>query len=262
MRATRLEDDMAIGILHKRLELPNAEATIRYVQYDSVRITIDREGFDNGLVKLTGSARHPGKRVSRRALKALLETSPIDITKKHYDVVITNAQSQKLIAFLEKGSYFYKTQGSPNDAKFVLAFSFGEGYAVNSKIRYEIEKKFGGGKSDLPKIYAQWEIADIPELVPGAGLKFHRVGIEPGKHYINSCEVAEKFCKLSKAKRGDRVFLACQAWHGPRCWRICEKLELKVVGGIFVNLFSCDDAQPWVRHAMSLMIKESRYEKI
>jgi hypothetical protein len=229
----RLEDDMAIEGLHETLEPPNSEGVMRYVQFDALRIRIEQEFFDREIVRLASGV-HPGTPVSRSELEMLLQRTPIDATKGSYDVVVTNAQWQKLIEYLEKGSYFYCTQGNPNDAEFVLAFAFGERYPVNSQIRWEIEATFGR-KTAVPTIYAQWEVADMPAFGPGAGLVFNRIAIDPGKDYITSYEVAKKFIALSGARSGARVFLVCQAWHGPRCWRICEQLKLAVVGGMFVN---------------------------
>lgn len=248
---------MAIEKLHQTLEPPNPQSALRYVQFDAIRINVDKELFDGGLMRLAGAAVHPGSTVSQSDIEELFQSTVLSPTGRRYDVVITNAQYSKVVAYLANGAYFYKDQGSPLEASYVLAFSYGERGSVNSQIRYLIETTLAGN-SKAPAVYAQWEIVDIQTFHATSGLTFHRIGMDPGKDYIYSHEVVQKFLALSGAQPGSKVFLACQAWHGPRCWRICEKAGLEVVGGIFVNLFSPNDPQPWVRDAMSWVIKEGQ----
>jgi len=248
---------MAIEKLNETLEPPNPQAVIRYVQFDAVRIIIGKDHFDDEIVRLAGPGLHPGASVPRTDIESLLQTNTVANLAKRYDVVLTNAQYKKLIDYVEKGAYFYRSQGNSDDAQFVLAFSYGERYPVNSQIRYEIETTFGS-KEKPPKIYAQWEIADLPSFAPGAALTFNRIAMSPGAEYLYSWQVRDEFMAMSGAGRGAKVFLACQAWHAPRCWRLCEEKGLAVVGGLFVNLFSKEDPQPWVRDAMSWVTKEAQ----
>ena len=132
----------------------------------------------------------------------------------------------------------------------LLAFSFGERPTVNSQIRLNIEQECGS-MLNPPRIYAQWEIADMAPFGPGAHLTFHRIGLDPGKDYITTREVIQKFKLVAKYDAGAKVFLACQSWHASRCWRYCKEEGLNIVGGMFADLFSPNDPQAWVRDELA-----------
>ena len=248
---------MAIEPLHKALVMPEFEEIVRHVQYDSIRITVSKEAFDAGLRRLAGRDKHLCAPIRRKMVEALFQANPVDCSKDRYDVALTNGQYKGLLEYLLYGNFYYQDQVNTDDAEYALAFSFGERPTVNSQIRRSLEKTFGT-KSNPPPIYAQWEIADVPPLGPGAHLTFHRIGLDPGKDYITTKEVIRKFKRMTKCDVDTKVFLACQAWHAPRCWCYCQKQQLEVVGGVFVDLFSPNDPQLWVRDELSWVIKESR----
>jgi len=248
---------MAVEPLHKTQVMPSFEEIIRYTKYDSVRITISKATFNADLRQLAGPGIHPGAPVDTAMVEALFQANPIDCSENRYDVVLTNAQYERLVKYLSYGDFYFRNQGNADDAEFVLAFSFGERPTVNSQIRFDIEQAFGS-KPNPPKVYAQWEIADMVPFGPGAHLTFNRIGLDPGKDYITTREVIQKFKHVAKDDAGAKVFLACQAWHAPRCWRYCQEEQLNIVGGVFADLFPPNDPQAWVRNELTWVINESR----
>jgi hypothetical protein len=247
---------MAIEPLHKTLVTPGFEDIFRYVQYDSIRITISKATFDANLRQLARLGIHPGTPIDRAKVETLFQANLIDCTGSRYDAILTNGQYETLVRYLSCGDFYYRNQGNADDAEYVLAFSFGERATVNSQIRFDIEQTFGT-KPNPPAIYAQWEIADMVPFGPGTHLTFNRIGLDPGKDYITTREVIQKFRQMTRSDAGAKVFLACQAWHAPRCWRYCEEAQVSVVGGVFADLFSPNDPQWWVRDELSWVIKES-----
>ena len=248
---------MAVKPLHKTRVALRLEDIIRYIQYDSIRITVSKAALDAGLRKLAEPRTHLRTPIDRSNVEALFEANPVDCQGNRYEVVLTNAQYEKLVGYLSHEDFYYVDQGNADDAEYVLAFSFGEGPTANSQIRFNIEQTFGTQPTP-PTIYAQWEIADMAPFGPGAHLEFHRIGLDPGKDYITTREVIQKFKAMTNCEDGTTVFLACQAWHAPRCWRYCQAENLRVVGGVFADLFAPNDPQSWVRDELSWVIKESQ----
>lgn len=248
---------MSLEPLHKTLVMPSFEEIIRYTKYDSIRITLSKAALDADLRQLAGPGMHPGAPTARAMVEALFQANPIDCGESRYDLVLTNAQYERLVKYLSYGDFYFRNQGNTGDAEFVLAFSFGERPTVNSQIRFSIEQAFGSTLNP-PEIYAQWEIADTAPFGPGAHLAFNRIGLDPGRDSITTKEVIQKFKRLAEYDAGAKVFLACQSWHAPRCWRYCQEEELNIVGGVFADLFSPNDPQAWVRDELAWVIRESR----
>ncbi|MCD4694969.1 MAG: hypothetical protein K8S16_01915 [Bacteroidales bacterium] len=71
--------------------------------------------------------------------------------------MLTNNQNEKLINYLLKDSFHCKRFGSPEDADFLLAFSFGQNPDVNIELATIVQKV--NGKFNKLKVVAQWEIA-------------------------------------------------------------------------------------------------------
>ncbi len=248
---------MVVEPLDKTLVMPGYEEIIRYTKYDSIRITVSKATFDAYLRQLAGPGLHPGVPIDRAMIESLFQANLIDCSEGRYDVVLTNVQYERLVKYLSYGDFYFRNQDNADDAEFVLAFSFGERPAVNSQIRFDIEQAFDS-KSNPPKIYAQWEIADMVPFGPGAHLTFNRIGLDPGKDYITTRQVIQKFKQVAKYDAGAKVFLACQAWHASRCWRYCQEEQLNIIGGVFADLFSPNDPQAWVRDELTWVINESR----
>ncbi|MEW6363154.1 MAG: hypothetical protein AB1714_00795 [Acidobacteriota bacterium] len=50
---------MAIERLDKTLDPPDPQAAMRYVKFDAIRMVVDRDLFDNTLIRLAGQGKHP-----------------------------------------------------------------------------------------------------------------------------------------------------------------------------------------------------------
>jgi tetratricopeptide (TPR) repeat protein len=194
-------------------------------------------------------------------------TYPGRFVEGAYRIRMTRTQEDLLLAYLRRGQDFYFRQsfGTVPDGSCVLAVSFGAGPAVNAELASELQKTARrAGQAD---IYAQWEIADtVCKLDPSLRGRIHSIGLDSDSDYITTARLVEK-CVLDLSRRQRKnpisVFLVAQAWHAARIIRICHgeglpgsEVRFQVIGGSFVDRFSKNDPQPWVRDAFAWILKE------
>lgn len=108
------------------------------------------------------------------------------------------------------------------------------------------------------KIFVQWEIANILyERDRGYRARVRKIDMDYDRDYITSDHLVEKFIlAIGQDAKSSAIFLVCQAWHAPRCIKICADIGLNIVGGKFVDDFSTNDPQKWVRNWLACVLKE------
>jgi len=179
-----------------------------------------------------------------------------------YAVVLTRAQDTRLSEYLREGNYRKGSFGSVEDATALLALSFGESHEVNQRLAALVIQALATN-SDLD-VTAQWEIADILEECDlEIGARVRRMELAPGRDYITTAEIVQQFAEASRTD-GDtppiRLAVVAQAWHAPRCIRLCKQKQLSVVAGRFADSFPADDPQEWTRNAIRWVLKEGTKE--
>jgi len=175
-------------------------------------------------------------------------------------VVLTPVQNERLMGYLKDADYYMHSFGSVGDATHLLAFSFGEGREVNEQLAALVIRALASNSS--LDVSTQWEIADILEehdIEVGACVQRIELGLD--KDYIRTDEIVKKFVGMSRANQGDgdgiKLAVVAQAWHAPRCIRLCGEEDLEVVAGRFVDSFPENDPQEWTRDAFSWVLKEA-----
>ena len=248
-----------IEISESTLQRINHSHALRYAFRDLIHLHVPRKTFKNDLINLWEDKQNTNSSINKNEIINILDAN-VEIEEPYYEAVLTNFQYEKLVNYLEKGDFYRRNFTSKkNRAKYLLAFSYGEGHTVNSEIRKEIEDFIQSSNNTTLEIYAQWEIADFAPFTNNFNSMINRIAISPGKSYINSYEVAEKFIKMTnyQSQKSPGVLVACQSWHGARCLNICQNKGINIIGGIFVDKFSVNDPQLWVQDPLSWLIKES-----
>ena len=149
-----------------------------------------------------------------------------------------------LVEYIQSKDFVRSDFGKDNDVDAVVAFSFGEGSEVNGKLAQILDRCEGS------EIYAQWEIA---ELARGEVVA---LGSRDEGIYLSTDDVVEGFV-ADVGSDELLVKVVAQAWHAGRCVRSCERRDLKVIAGEFVDEFAAGDPQPWVRNSYIWMLRES-----
>ena len=271
---------MAVVALNRTSFPSLSPGLLRHLQYDSVAIDLDAHEYarlGSRLVELSSCGPAPAKKIDADAIQDLF-MRPGSGTAESYRAVLTNAQYRSLIEYLCLDEYYYQSFGDVRGAEAVLALSFGTMPDVNVAIAEGIITSFWSASESRFRVpvYAQEEVADAlrAHLKPSGdrlpdtrssrqimtaeqeSYSLHRVGgkLVRKSSYINTEDVVGN-CSGNLA--GGRIALACQAWHAPRCYHECLSVDMNVISGICVDLFSPRDPQPWVQSILAWIIKEA-----
>ncbi|NJO89276.1 MAG: hypothetical protein HC831_10195 [Chloroflexia bacterium] len=136
-----------------------------------------------------------------------------------------------------------------------MALSFGKEHDVNIEIAKRLEETLSKN-NDLP-VFAQWEIFD---LIKGKYKNLKRMG-DKRYRYLTTAQIIDKFHdKFVETYQAPptKIALFAQSWHAPRCMVACKNKGIEVVLGEFIDKFSPNDSQPWVRDVLSWVIKEAQ----
>jgi hypothetical protein len=136
-----------------------------------------------------------------------------------------------------------------------LAFSFGESSDVNSRLASKIDTI--SKKRSTQHIYLQWEIWELLSNSLKSVPYIYKIDIDPHQDYLSTKGVVEKFKERRANSEKNNIYIICQAWHAAQCIATCEEENLNVVGGRFVEVFSPNDPQTWVRNAFAWILKDS-----
>jgi len=171
-------------------------------------------------------------------------------------IKLTTNQKDKLLIYLkDEKNYRLNSYGDLSEADYVLAFSFGENIDVNLEISLIVEEILIQTKKH--QIFVQWEIGDLLSLKNILYKRsINKINYDYDKDYIDTEEVVTKFLERIQTS-SPKVLLVSQAWHAPRCKKVCEDRGIEVVGGKFVDEFSPNDNQKWVRNAFRWVLKEA-----
>jgi hypothetical protein len=238
-------------------ELTEWDATeiLKYTQYDLVALYFTEEDFLKlafSLKKFAGTKIDEG---SGAKIPKLLRTKPFDknLPRQHCRAVLTSNQYQKVVSYLLKNQFYCHSFGKDKPVDAVLALSFGKSNAVNADLAQKVETLL----SEYPdlQVFAQWEVFDLIRQRHRYS-KLNRLG-DKRSRYITTSQVIDKFI-LSGQSMPTKIGLVAQSWHAPRCIEMCSEKGLQVVRGLFVDKFSPNDPQLWVKDVLSWIIKESQ----
>ncbi len=176
-------------------------------------------------------------------------------TLGEYAALLTVDQQTKLLAYLKKGDYRVDSLEVKGQPEAILGLSFGEGPDVNELIA----ESAAAASSRFPTIdlYVQWELGRLlcqRSLVDRR--RVHPINLDCDRDYLTSAEVVEAFKRSSGGAGSPAIHLVCQAWHAPRCLAICAANGVQVIGAAFVDAFSPNDPQKWVRNWLAWVLKE------
>lgn len=226
------------------------EIIIDITQYDKTggqhtQYYLDKNSFHNPLPTLQHLAANP--------------TGFLESMESYCKIILTRNQNSKFIPYLQNENYHSKEFGRPESATHLLAFSFGESPDVNTELASIAQESLKVNSKLIATV--QWEIADIiSEKNPTIAEQVHRINLDKDQTYINTEQVIDKFITgvLGGAPGIPKVSLlvVAQAWHAPRCIRLCKEKGLDVIAGRFSEGFSANDPQEWVRNAFSWVLKE------
>ncbi len=181
--------------------------------------------------------------------------NPSHFLDGEYKAILIEGQNARFLTYLKSGEYRYEDFGQEEKPNYLLAFSYGENPDVNMQLATIVERAMKNIES--LKVVVQWEIANILyERDEAYRDTVKRIDLDYDRDYITSANVVERFKTFIKGEQDTRVFVVCQAWHSPRCIRICTDQGLKIVRGKFIDDFSRSDPQKWVRNWLAWVLKE------
>lgn len=229
-----------------------SEELFKFIKYDTVAICLNDKEYNLLAQRLSEVTKQNQQNLDLETIKAILPTLPLDknIQKENKRAILTKAQYDKLINYVSKGNYIKENFGELKPHDYIIAFSFGEDDPVNKELAETILKTQSISEANL---IVQWEIDNFL----GTEKKFfsrHRIEKED-KDYLSSIDFVQKAKGILNGNT-TRIGIVANSWHAPRCIQICEDEGLDVQLGIFVNSFSSNDPQPWVRDPLSWIIKE------
>ncbi|MGF1834764.1 hypothetical protein [Photobacterium sanguinicancri] len=184
------------------------------------------------------------------ALRLTATHAPINYASRRYVLPRTSAMMVK--TYLSQTQLFLEPYGEVADADAVLAFSFGDAPSVNEDL-YRVAQACVSTRPLLPLLMQQ-EIAAHGDIVDGATPMFSIQANE----YQTTTDVAKAALGLTDKRK---IVVVAQAWHAQRCIDTCEALGWQVVGLRCTSAFPENDPQPWVRHPLNWIIKESHREQ-
>ena len=135
----------------------------------------------------------PRKTYKYRALEKFAKNQNLFVEGEH-KIRLTRKQERFLLDSLRRGrAYYYSSSfGQPSSGDYVLALAFGENPDVNAELAAEIQRLVRRVGDVV--IYAQWEIADLlHRLDEGCRRLIHRIDLDPGREYITTDEIVQKF---------------------------------------------------------------------
>lgn len=185
---------------------------------------------------------------SLRFKRADLPLSNQVFTSRSY--LLPRSSALRLKAYLDETTLFLQPFGSLDEAEVLLAFSFGDAPTVNQHLQ-KIALSCRKLRQSLPLLLQQ-EIADDALLTNSDIYRIKAV------EYQTTTDVAAAALSLTPKRK---VMVVAQAWHAQRCIDTCKALGWDVIGLRCSNLFPKDDPQPWVRHPLNWVIKESHREQ-
>ncbi|MGF1876639.1 hypothetical protein L4D77_15080 [Photobacterium frigidiphilum] len=185
---------------------------------------------------------------SLRFKRADLPRSNQVFTSRSY--LLPRSSALRLKAYLNENTLFLQPFGTLEEADVLLAFSFGDAPTVNQHLQ-QIALDCRKYRPSLP-LFLQQEIADDVILT---SRDIYSIKAEA---YQTTTDVAVAALSLTPKRK---VMIVAQAWHAQRCIDTCKSLGWDVIGLRCSNLFPKDDPQPWVRHPLNWVIKESHREQ-
>ncbi|MGF1786500.1 hypothetical protein L4D00_11960 [Photobacterium swingsii] len=183
------------------------------------------------------------------ALRLAAVNTPISYASRRYVLPRTSAMMVK--SYLSQTQLFLEPYGDVADADAVLAFSFGDAPAVNEEL-YNVALESVIAHPTMPLLMQQ-EIA-----IHASSSHVASTFSIQANDYQTTADVAHAALALTDKRK---VLVVAQAWHAQRCIDTCESLGWEVVGLRCSSAFPEDDPQPWVRHPLNWIIKESHREQ-
>jgi len=106
------------------------------------------------------------------------------------------------------------------------------------------------------RLIKEFNMTSLMMLAPEGSIRFYITS----KEVIDGFKKEAKLDKNGKDSKGEKppVFVIGQSWHAPRILQLCNLNGLNVVGGSFLDMFSENDSQPWVRNPFSWLVKEAK----
>ncbi|MGR5152860.1 hypothetical protein [Photobacterium swingsii] len=183
------------------------------------------------------------------ALRLAAVNTPISYASRRY--VLPRNSAMMVKTYLSQTQLFLEPYGEVADAEVVLAFSFGDAPAVNKELA-KVAQDSVIAHPTMPLLMQQ-EIAIHSAATNSASL----FSIQ-ATAYQTTADVAQAALTLTNKRK---VLVVAQAWHAQRCIDTCASLGWEVVGLRCSSAFPEDDPQPWVRHPLNWIIKESHREQ-
>jgi hypothetical protein len=181
------------------------------------------------------------------------------LTHRNYyprcEQLVTTRALCELDIYLNQHQYFTEPCGVVDPRFPILAFSYGEGREVNQLIAEQVITIM----LSQPRIQAilQWEICDIVlDSQPNFKSRVTSIQFGHNETYMTTKEVALKAIHYTQVRK---VNIVAQLWHASRCIRQAEECGWHCISLRGVDAFAPTDPQPWVRHPLYWLLKESRY---
>ncbi|WP_413113475.1 hypothetical protein [Thaumasiovibrio sp. DFM-14] len=166
---------------------------------------------------------------------------------------LTTTLKKQLPHYLDNYDMYSSSWGEIKLDNPVLAFSYGAGPEVNALLAQEVVALLDQG---VIHAIVQWEIADIVSaLAPELAERLSAIRLSAGESYMSTAEVASKALTMTTLRQ---VTIVAQAWHITRCIRQSSPLGWQCAATRAINEFAPSDPQPWVRHPLDWIVKESR----
>ncbi|MGF1700289.1 hypothetical protein L4D09_08240 [Photobacterium makurazakiensis] len=169
-------------------------------------------------------------------------------------VPITKDLATEIPHYLDNFQPYMASWGKVKANHTLLAFSYGEGHEVNRLIALKICQLLN--KYPIGTVLVQWEIANLISTVQPALNPFIKpVTLDEGQAYMSTIEVARKAMAMTT---NHDVTIVAQSWHLSRCIRHAEIVGWRCQAARSLDSFAPNDPQPWVRHPLDWIIKESK----
>ncbi|OAN13788.1 hypothetical protein A3K86_14605 [Photobacterium jeanii] len=180
----------------------------------------------------------------------LQASEQLDVSFASRSYVLPRTSALRVKDYLAQASLFLEPYGDVQQADAVLAFSFGDAPSVNRELQH-VAQQCAAQKPNMPVLMQQ-------EIFAHAQAANNPVFSIAAQQYQTTTDVARSAMMMTDKRK---VIVVAQAWHAQRCIATCEALGWQVVGLRCVAGFPEDDPQPWVRHPLNWIIKESHREQ-
>jgi len=233
------------------------EHLLRYIKYDSIFIYLEEQKYSSILTDLIELIIKPGAFSNEYITENLFKS--VSVHEHEIDdycrALLSKKQYSQLVSYISRKNYYRSTFGENEKFNVAIALAFGENQTVNLKLAKEIEARIGTQNHNETTVFAQSEVFN---LIDGKNRYSNLIEISrEGDKYLDTKRIIEKVLN-SINNDSNKVSLFAQSWHAARSLELCQNKGLNIVQGIFVDAFSPDDPQPWVRDVLSWVIKEAQ----